>query len=650
MQIIIDLFRPLFVTLFLALIPLHSFAEREEITFFSSDITVEGSGEILVRESIHVRALGKKIKRGIYRDIPTEYSTAFGTRKKVKLEVKEVRRNGRIENYKIESLSAGDFGSTRGKRIRIGNAGKVLAQGVHQYEIVYSSFWQLGYFESHDELYWNVTGDGWDFPIVNAEALVRLPPGFYGGKLLLDGYTGKKGEKGTDYTVDTSGSRVTFKLTRVLQRREGLTIVVGWPKGLVEEPTKASKIERFLSDNRDSVFALIGLLCVFIYYLFAWLLVGKDPDSATIIPIFESPQEMTPGELRYLRKMSFDKKAFTAEVLSIAQQGHAELSSENGKYSISRRNSSADWLADHQTQILDTLLKTSSKLTFEKSNHQKIAKAIKNFKKSLRHSHLEKHFNKNKGYFIVGALLSLAAIVTSLAMRGGEAIGVGVFMSVWLSIWTVGVVALGSGFISAFKAARAKKGVNETFAYVGVAFTGFFMLPFLAGEVMGIWFLYKTSSAPILLVIILLGILGYFFSHLLKAPTLRGQKLLDQIEGFHLYLSTAEGDELRRYAPPEKTIDLYERYLPYALALDVEQEWSEQFSQVIADASSGDSNYQPNWYRGDSFPDGNSFASSVGSSFSSAISSSSTAPGSSSGGGGGGFSGGGGGGGGGGGW
>ena len=107
--------------------------------------------------------------------------------------------------------------------------------------------------------------------------------------------------------------------------------------------------------------------------------------------------------------------------------------------------------------------------------------------------------------------------------------------------------------------------------------------------------------------------------------------------------------------PPELTTELFEKYLPYALALDVENAWAEKFSSVLGRAATapGQSNgYQPSWYHGTNrnLASIGDFAGNLGSSIGSAVSSSSTAPGSSSGGSGGGSSGGGGGGGGGGGW
>ena len=147
--------------------------------------------------------------------------------------------------------------------------------------------------------------------------------------------------------------------------------------------------------------------------------------------------------------------------------------------------------------------------------------------------------------------------------------------------------------------------------------------------------------------IAVLGIaLCIIFNRLLKRPTREGQKLRDQILGFKKYLSVAEADRLDLENPPERTPQLFEKFLPYALALGVEQAWSKQFTEILAAAALDPDTNTPGM--NPVLP--LAFATSFTSSFSDAISSASMAPGSTSGSGGGGSSGGGGGGGGGGGW
>ena len=138
-----------------------------------------------------------------------------------------------------------------------------------------------------------------------------------------------------------------------------------------------------------------------------------------------------------------------------------------------------------------------------------------------------------------------------------------------------------------------------------------------------------------------------FFGKILSAYNQSGRKVKDLIEGFRMYLATADEQRLNTMNPPDKTPDLYEKYLPFAIALDCEVEWGKQFENILDTAtmqpSSASSMYT-------SFAS-NHFSSSFVSSFSSSIASASTPPSSSGSSSGGGFSsGGGGGGGGGGGW
>ena len=158
------------------------------------------------------------------------------------------------------------------------------------------------------------------------------------------------------------------------------------------------------------------------------------------------------------------------------------------------------------------------------------------------------------------------------------------------------------------------------------------------------------ATLPLLFCAVVL-LTNFAFFHWLKAPTLLGRRLIDEVEGFKRYVEIAEKHELDYRYPEGRTPALFERYLPVAVALGIEAQWAEQFSEIIAAAAAHDG-YAPTWYHGSHWQPNRltSFSTSLGSAFSGAVAASSAPPGSSSGGGGGGFSGGGGGGGGGGGW
>ena len=218
-------------------------------------------------------------------------------------------------------------------------------------------------------------------------------------------------------------------------------------------------------------------------------------------------------------------------------------------------------------------------------------------------------------------------------------------MLFWLTGWTFAV------FYLVKQVYHLWSNMNSVLSVFPAIFMSLFALPFIAGEIFGLYMFAQATSISMCFVLLIAPIINWLFYELLKAPTLAGRKLLDKIEGFKQYIDIAERHELDFQHPKGRSPELFEEYLPYALALGVEQQWGESFADVLAQAQASGGGYTPTWYHGSHWNNSNigNFTSSLGSSFTSAIASSSTAPGSSSGGGGG-SSGGGGGGGGGGGW
>jgi hypothetical protein len=211
----------------------------ERIISYGSDITVNDNASMVVRETIKVRSNGDQIKRGIYRDYPTRYHDRMGNKYVVEFTVTEVLRDGKPEPYHMEEVG-------NGQRVYIGEQNVLLDPGEYTYTLTYTTNRELGFFKDHDELYWNVTGNGWAFPIENASATVHLPPGIPAQSIQLDGYTGFQGDRGKDFEAAEENQTVTFRCTRPLHPAEGLTIVVSWPKGYVSEPTARDKLNYIL--------------------------------------------------------------------------------------------------------------------------------------------------------------------------------------------------------------------------------------------------------------------------------------------------------------------------------------------------------------------------------------------------------------------
>jgi hypothetical protein len=237
----------------------------ERITGFSSDITIAPDGTLTVEETIAVNVQGNVFQRGIFRDFPTLYTDQYGNNVRVGYDVLRVTRDGRDEPYALENL-------TNGRRVRIGNADVLLEHGIHVYSITYTTTRQIGFFEDHDELYWNVTGNGWEFPIDSAEAVVRLP----GAEITQFAYyTGPQGSRELNAAATRlSADAVRFNTTEPLGPYEGLTVVVGFPKGVVTPPTELEAARSYLRDNAANGVALFGLLALFAYYYYVWWRVG----------------------------------------------------------------------------------------------------------------------------------------------------------------------------------------------------------------------------------------------------------------------------------------------------------------------------------------------------------------------------------------
>src|SRR5690606_19069399 len=125
---------------------------------------------------------------------------------------------------------------------------------------VYRTDRQLGFFRDHDELYWNVTGNGWGFPIDEATAEVFLPGDVPAGDIAAEAYTGPQGAQGRDWTAATDVGTAVFRTTRALGPHEGLTIVASWPKGLVDPPGTRQRGAYLLRDAWPALVAAGGLL------------------------------------------------------------------------------------------------------------------------------------------------------------------------------------------------------------------------------------------------------------------------------------------------------------------------------------------------------------------------------------------------------
>lgn len=621
----------------------------ERIRHFASHIAVAADGTLTVTETITVAAAGDRIRRGIYRDFPTLYAGgAWGTRSRVPFDVLAVERDGRPEPFHLEALD-------NGVRVYIGAADVTLPPGQYTYRLTYRTARQLGFFAAHDELYWNVTGNDWMFPIDRAEATVELPATVPAADLTLEGYTGPSGSTARQLTtaVDRTSGALRFATTAPLEPYEGLTIVAAFPKGLVREPTVDERRAAWWAANTDLLAGAAGLVAVLAYYLAVWLAIGRDPARGTIFPRFEPPAALDAPGVRYVRGMGYDPPCFTAGLVALAVKGWLRIEEADGTFTLASANDRHTPLTAAERRLHGALFRTRGQLVLEQTNHAALRAAIDALRQGLAVEYETKLFRTNRRWLVPGLVLSAAALLTMAWLHRAEGAFAMAFVLVWLGVWTFVVLQIATTVAGGWRAAlRPGLGVGTRVAAIIAALLATVVgLPFLAGQAAGVFMMSQIASLWTVPLAIALGGINWVFLFLLKQPTRAGRALMDEIDGFRMYLTTAEGDELRQ-APP-RTPQRFEALLPYAIALGVEHRWSERFADVLQAAGRGeDAAYRPPWYRGRAFHDLGAarFTSMVGSSLSSAVASSATRPGSSSGRSGGGSSGGGGGGGGGGGW
>ncbi len=229
-------------------------AQTERIRDFHSDIHLLDDGTLLVKETITVFSTGNLIRHGIYREFPTHYKDRLGNNYAVGFHWHGALCDGYSETSRVEDYS-------NGVRIYLGDQKSYINRGEHTYELNYSTNRQLGFFGDHDELFWNVTGNGWAFPIDHVSASVALPAAILPSEVSLDGFTGLQHslEKSLTSALQPDG-KLGFEASRALAPHEGLSIVVRWSKGLIAPPTTQEKVNYFLADNRDALAMLAALL------------------------------------------------------------------------------------------------------------------------------------------------------------------------------------------------------------------------------------------------------------------------------------------------------------------------------------------------------------------------------------------------------
>ncbi len=617
----------------LAILPLTALSftpDKERILSFHSDIVVDTSSKLTVTETIRVNAMGVEIQRGIFRMIPLTRTLA-GRTVNCKYEVVSVKKNGSAEKYQTKHEDGH-------LAIYIGDEDIYLQPDVYEYEITYETWRQIGYFDDFDELYWNVTGNEWSFEIEKASAAIYLPDG---AKVLQHAcYTGFAGSTETNCNSDLPAPGSVTWTASELKEYEGLTIAIGFTKGIVNQPQTPSWL-------KTETFGKIlggagGVLLALMFGL--WFRYGRDHESPTVVPQFDIPDRLSPASMGYIASGIYKNNLLTAALVDMAVKGYIRITEIPktgllGKthYTIEKLKNEGNDLSTEEKGLLQGLFPGySNSLDLTGKYNSSVATAVSLFMLSITNwnrSMLGKGHNRGLTFLL---FLAISAIYwTGLYLSYQHLFD---YSKLVIGAILYGVMAV--SFLIFVSAGNFTSGWAWILPLLEVAAGGY------------IWYQFDGTVDPFTLCFLFLVVsvtILAIFNYLIRQPEPELLRVRSLIDGFKMYMGAAENQLIRFNNPPKMTPEIFEKYLPYAMVLGVDKIWGAKFESMLLQNAT---EYNHGWYSGNRdmhhFP--GSIGESLGSGLTRSLSSASTDSSSSSGSGGGGSSGGGGGGGGGGGW
>ena len=392
----------------------------------------------------------------------------------------------------------------------------------------------LRFFDDRDEFYWNITGDEWDVPIASASASISLP--VETKNIRTSVYTGRYGTRGSDAEAEVTGNGVEVHTTRSLGFHEGLTISVAFDKGAVREPTSTDRLALFLRSNWPLGLPLLVAAVMF----WLWWTTGRDPRLRPIAAQYEPPDQLTPSEVGTLIDDSADMKDITAAIVDLAVRG----------YIVIQENSQDHMMGLWKDKDYHFILKKDrAQWSALKPHEQALLDGI--FDAGAASESVSMSSLHNQFYKSLPTIKS--CIFRSLLGKGYYLHRPDVVRSGYI----------GAGLVVGFLAIWGGAAIGRNLGMAGAPFI-------LAGVV----------SATVICAF------GWF----MPAKTVSGVRALEGVLGFEDFLAHVESDRFNRTI---KTPEMFEKFLPFAMALGVEKNWSNAFQDIYTQP--------PSWYQGGSF-------------------------------------------------
>ena len=318
-----------------------------------------------------------------------------------------------------------------------------------------------------------------------------------------------------------------------------------------------------------------------------WLLVGRNPAAGTIVVRYEPPENLSPASMRYLLKAGLDEKAFTAALVDMVAKGFLEIEERGDSYVVSRGVADESVLAADEKALAGELIPRGLAFELTSENHERIYQAIRAMKHALDIGLEGVYLRMHRGFLLPGAIASGLLFLYLALQTKSEYMFHALFLVPFSLVWTLATLIVLLYARHAWNNARWLKGrsgsVPDEF---GPAMS--FAAVFLVSDIgILVWLAFVTQFwFPALLMFhAILFILAYIA---LKSPTNAGRGLLDQIEGFRRFVLSTDADRLNLINPPQRTPELFEKYLAYAFAFDAQEQWVAKFADIAAVSSVGD--------------------------------------------------------------
>jgi uncharacterized membrane protein len=430
-------------TFFLFILAKPVFAQAV-INDFSAEIKINNDSSLEITETINYD-FGADEKHGIYRDIYYKYKLASGN---FKLGLSDISvTDEKNQPYMFSVSDQGNF-----KRIKIGDPNQTTL-GVKIYKIKYKIRRAINFFADHDELYWNVTGNDWQLPIKQVKAEVALPQSINETELKTQCFAGPAASDKTClsqrylYSGEGQVSSVSF-ISDILNSGEGLTIVVGLPKGVIKKPSAIITILETIKDNW-----IVGLpIIIFIIMFYLWYKRGRDPRGrGTIIAQFEAPDNLTPAEVGTLIDEFAQNRDISSQIIYLAVNGYLKINRLEKKglfgsedFELAKLKNEDGLKNEFEKKLFSSLFKYGDDKVLLSDLKEKFYKDLVVIKKDIYQAMAEKgYFTANpekvrKIYLAIGVGVLLLSWffgslfgwlgIVSLAVSGGIIILFGFFM------------------------------------------------------------------------------------------------------------------------------------------------------------------------------------------------------------------------------